>query len=83
VRHGKARNVTIALDRRNDRATVRVIDDGSGLSEKTMVSPGLGLRIMQYRARMLDAELSVERASSAGGTVVTCTLPIDGQSECA
>jgi outer membrane protein insertion porin family len=41
------------------------------------VAPGLGLRIMQYRARMLDATLTVERASARGGTVVTCTCPID------
>jgi signal transduction histidine kinase len=79
VRHGKARNIKITLSRAagRDEMTVKVADDGSGLSQKTMTNPGLGLRIMQYRARMLDATLTVERASARGGTVVTCTCPID------
>ncbi|HEY7090882.1 MAG TPA: sensor histidine kinase [Tepidisphaeraceae bacterium] len=77
VRHGKARNVRIGMIRNGESVTLTVADDGSGLSEKTMHNPGLGLRIMEYRARMLGAALSVERASSVGGTVVTCTCPID------
>jgi signal transduction histidine kinase len=77
VRHGKAQKVRIALSRNGSELTVRVTDNGSGLSQKTIVRPGLGLRIMQYRARMLGANLAVERASDIGGTVVTCTCPID------
>jgi signal transduction histidine kinase len=79
VRHGKARNVRIGLIRNGRDMSVTVTDDGSGLSQKTMENPGLGLRIMQYRARMLGASLSVERASTAGGTVVTCICPTDQQ----
>jgi signal transduction histidine kinase len=77
VRHGKARNIRITLQRDGSNLMVKVADDGSGLSQKTSVSPGLGLRIMQYRARMLGASLSAERASAAGGTVVACSCPID------
>jgi nitrate/nitrite-specific signal transduction histidine kinase len=55
--------------------TMTVSDDGSGLSAKTVAEPGIGLRIMQYRANLIGARLSVMRASAAGGTVVTCTVP--------
>jgi signal transduction histidine kinase len=80
VRHGKARNVRIGLSHNPHAVTLTVTDDGSGLSEKTMANPGIGLRIMQYRAKMLGALLSVERATGAGGTVVTCSCPIESNS---
>jgi signal transduction histidine kinase len=72
VKHGRARKVTISLDVADHTLRLQVIDDGSGLSPKTVANPGLGLRIMRYRARMIDALLTVERAGSAGGTIVTC-----------
>jgi signal transduction histidine kinase len=52
-----------------------VTDDGSGLSAKTVAEPGIGLRIMQYRANLIGAKLSVVRATAQGGTIVTCTIP--------
>jgi hypothetical protein len=53
-----------------------IVDDGSGLSAKTLANPGIGLQIMQYRARMVGAALSVARVSTEGGTLVTCSLPV-------
>ncbi|HWP39650.1 MAG TPA: sensor histidine kinase, partial [Tepidisphaeraceae bacterium] len=82
IRHGKAHNVRITLRRpQRDLLAVTIVDDGSGLSSKTTANPGLGLQIMQYRARMLGASLTVERASEAGGTIVTCCCPLGGPAE--
>src|SRR5688572_12396357 len=75
VKHGKATSVQVGLASRGGRISMTVRDDGSGLSAKTLVDPGIGLQIMQYRARMIGAALSVARASQAGGTIVTCSLP--------
>jgi signal transduction histidine kinase len=80
VRHGQASNVTIQADLDKDTLLVRVTDDGSGLSAKTTRNPGLGLRIMQYRARVLGASLSASRSSTSGGTVVTCRCPLQAVS---
>jgi signal transduction histidine kinase len=77
VKHGKARHVKVAVQRNDSALVVTIADDGSGLSQKTIANPGLGLRIMQYRARMLGATLAVERANPGGGTVVICTCPLD------
>jgi signal transduction histidine kinase len=55
--------------------TMTVTDDGSGLSAKTVSHPGLGLRIMQYRANLIGAELHVARATENGGTIVSCSMP--------
>lgn len=80
VRHGKAKNVRIRLSHDKNQVSLTVTDDGSGLSQKTVVNPGLGLRIMQYRAQILGAKLSAERAGPSGGTIVTCLFDFDGQS---
>jgi signal transduction histidine kinase len=77
VRHGRARHVNIELRRTRNNIEVVVTDDGTGLSRKTTANPGLGLKIMEYRSRMLGASLTVERASAAGGTIVTCACPVD------
>jgi signal transduction histidine kinase len=75
VRHGKAKNVHIAAMMQKGRVVITVTDDGSGLSAKTVAHPGLGLRIMQYRANLIGAELHVARATESGGTIVSCAMP--------
>lgn len=77
VKHGKAKRVRISATLAGRELTLVVSDDGSGLSHKTITNPGLGLRIMEYRARMVGAELSAERAGTDGGTIVRCTCRID------
>lgn len=74
VRHGKAKEVRIELERTGRRVNLRVADRGTGLSARTIAQPGIGLRIMQYRARMIGAALAVERIASEGGTLVTCSF---------
>lgn len=73
LKHSRARSVTISLSSRDGGAILlEVADDGIGASEEVMRnSPGLGLSIMQYRARMIGAVVSV-RSSPRGGTVVSC-----------
>jgi signal transduction histidine kinase len=77
VKHGKAKRVRISAATVGNELTLIVADDGSGLSRKTISDPGLGLRIMAYRARMVGAQLSAERAGEAGGTIVRCTCRLD------
>lgn len=78
VRHGNATEVKIVAERKPAELLVQITDNGSGLSAKTMSNPGLGLRIMQYRCRMLGGTLAVARLNAEGGTVVTCHCPLDG-----
>ena len=75
VKHGRATHVHVGLARGEGGAiNMSIADDGSGLSAKTLVNPGIGLQIMEYRARMIGATLSVARVSAEGGTRVTCSL---------
>jgi signal transduction histidine kinase len=74
VRHGKARHINLRLDSTADEIVLTIIDDGIGLPENARNGNGLGLRIMAYRSGMIGAIFNIERASSLGGTRVTCTL---------
>lgn len=73
IKHSQARTVTIRLaSAGGDAVRLEVADDGVGVSEHSLKnSPGLGLSIMQYRARMIGAVLRIE-SRRGGGTVVTC-----------
>jgi signal transduction histidine kinase len=71
TRHGKARNIVISLDTADHTMTLRVLDDGVGISEPFSTN-GLGIGIMRSRARLAGGELTIERPKS-GGTLVSCT----------
>jgi len=73
IKHGKARNVTIGLNTQNNQVTLTVQDDGVGLPKGTMKGNGMGLRVMNYRAAMIGASVSIAPGPEAG-TMVTCVM---------
>lgn len=75
TRHGKARNIAITLDAADHLMTLRVLDDGVGISD-SRAKDGMGLSIMHYRARLAGGELRIEQPKS-GGTLVSCTARIN------
>ena len=76
IKHGHAKNILIRLDASGTGKLLRIIDDGSGLPPSPMSGKGMGLRIMSYRAQLVGAKFSVRRRE-AGGTIVTCLLPLE------
>jgi signal transduction histidine kinase len=70
TKHGKARNILVCLDAADESISLRVSDDGLGISES--YSEGTGLTVMRYRARSIGGELTVKRRNSTG-TTVSCT----------
>lgn len=73
IRHGKAQRITINLASKEDRVTLTVTDDGTGLPDGFRKSRGLGIRIMAHRAAMIGGAFDIQRCAS-GGTVVTCSF---------
>ena len=75
VRHAEPRTIQIhvGLASSNEHLVLTVVDDGIGLQHPPEESSGMGLRIMKYRARLIRATLTIERATK-GGTIVTCTV---------
>jgi signal transduction histidine kinase len=72
TKHGKAQAIAVALDAADDRVTLRVADDGAGISVSSPSNDGMGMAVMHYRARLSGGELTVESPPS-GGTIVSCT----------
>jgi signal transduction histidine kinase len=77
LKHAKAKRIEISLTTSSSATTIIVEDDGVGLPEVMPATPGMGLHMMSYRARMMGASLRVQGAS-AGGTRVVCEIPIAG-----
>jgi two-component system, NarL family, sensor histidine kinase UhpB len=73
ARHGRARRIDVLLhiDR---EILLAVSDNGSGFDALAAGSaPGMGLRLMRYRASLLGGSVSV--TSSAAGTRIECRCP--------
>jgi PAS domain S-box-containing protein len=71
IKHGKAQRIVIRLLRGGGSVSLSVKDDGVGLPKNDTKRNGIGLRVMNYRAGMIGASLSIE-SPQAGGTLVSC-----------
>ena len=80
VKHGQPAHIHMRLERKKNTIQLTVADDGVGTNNAPGMVPGQGLRIMEYRARLMGGTLSVEPAES-GGLVVSCTVPAAGAPE--
>lgn len=75
TKHGKAASVLVSLTEDGKATTLRIADDGTGISKSVNGSDGMGLGLMYYRARLVGGELSIEEPLS-GGTVISCGIPL-------
>lgn len=71
AKHGKAREIVISMEPAKDRYMLSVQDDGAGFKTDGPPPTGMGIRIMQYRARVIGSTLSLE-SRPGGGTHVVC-----------
>ncbi len=75
VRHGSAHAIHIALAEGPGQIRLRVKDDGEGFRPGEHDGPGMGMRIMNYRARIIGGALEVTSRPGTG-TTITCTIPL-------
>jgi two-component system sensor kinase FixL len=75
VKHGKATRIEIRCGPTDGRLELRVADNGSGIAENAADGGGLGLHIMNYRARSIGGDLSV-LPGVGSGTLVRCKCPL-------
>ncbi|MFH0729000.1 MAG: cache domain-containing protein [Pseudomonadota bacterium] len=68
VKHSGGRTITIELLNKNESLQLRISDDGKGIPVN-MPKAGIGLQIMQYRARMIGAGFDIKSNDRSGTTV--------------
>jgi PAS domain S-box-containing protein len=74
IRHGKAKHIGITLAETGGLVTLTVKDDGKGIPQPLPTDRGIGIDIMNHRARMIGGTLDLGPAPD-GGTVLTCSFP--------
>ena len=75
IKHSAGRRISIRLIGRAELLELSVEDDGMGLSAaKRKQATGMGLHIMEYRARTIGGKLDIG-PGRRGGTLVCCCIP--------
>jgi two-component system CheB/CheR fusion protein len=80
IKHGHARQIIIRLAADDQQGALTIQDDGYGIGKIVPGNKGMGLHLMNYRARMVGGALEV-RCVPTGGTMVACLFPVLGLSE--
>jgi len=79
-KHAGATNVCIRLAEDADGVVLSVTDDGHGIGNvddlMSQQKNGMGLRSMNYRARIIEGKLLISNCES-GGTEVKCFVSCD------
>jgi PAS domain S-box-containing protein len=75
IKHGQTKHIIITLRARNEYGTLRIENDGSGLPAPPPNGSGMGMQIMNYRARMIGGSLKVENGG-VRGMAITCQFPL-------
>ena len=71
VKHAEATQIRIMLVETGVGKLLQIEDNGKGLPQPMPESSGMGLRLMEHRARMADATFVV-KGRFGGGTEVSC-----------
>jgi PAS domain S-box-containing protein len=73
LRHSNARSIRISLRMDGQRGELVIADNGQWQHKDDDDEQGMGLRIMEYRARVIDGHLRLEHGDGQG-TRVVCTF---------
>jgi two-component system, LuxR family, sensor kinase FixL len=73
IKHGKANEILISFKVTTSGVVLRIQDNGHGLPKTGPKDSGMGLRVIQHRARMIGGTASI-RPRNGGGVVVSCTF---------
>ncbi len=66
IKHGKAENIRLSLTQDDKTIHFSISDDGTGMMKDSKVYKGIGLKIMKYRAHMMNATFHIKSNSPSG-----------------
>jgi len=77
AKHGHAHMIIVSLSSPANSLLLEVRDDGRGIGpEAGPQGNGIGLKLMEYRSRIIGGEISVNSPGPGGGTTVSCSCPL-------
>jgi two-component system CheB/CheR fusion protein len=76
IKHARASQIQVSVGIEGTRGCLIIRDDGAGFRQSSESLSGLGLRIMQQRCGLIDAEITIE-SSPGEGTEIKCHFPIE------
>jgi two-component system NarL family sensor kinase len=78
IKHAQAQHIWIDLERHDGLASLRVADDGVGISEATMVRKAQEghIGLASIRAKALAAGGQFDVRSTSPGTEITISIPL-------
>jgi two-component system CheB/CheR fusion protein len=80
VKHADPQSIQVNVRENDGHLCLEIQDDGNGFPSPNTTSSGMGLKIMEYRARLLGAELQIHSLPHQGTTII-CILPQRGNHE--
>jgi PAS domain S-box-containing protein len=76
IKHARADQIRVSVGIEGSRGCFTIRDNGAGFQHAPDKSAGLGLRIMQHRCGLIDAEFKIE-SSHGEGTAIKCYFPVE------
>ncbi|MDX1952508.1 MAG: PAS domain-containing protein [Verrucomicrobiota bacterium] len=73
IKHGNATMITVSLMPVNNQLQLIIQDNGCGLPRTQEKPRGMGLRVMNYRAGIIGATVTVQNGEECG-TIVKCVM---------
>ncbi|MDF7815255.1 CheR family methyltransferase [Hymenobacter sp. YC55] len=80
MKHAEATRADVLLEQEDGAVTLKVRDNGKGVSPGLSRSAGIGLRTIQDRVNLLNGTFSLHTPDTNTGTQVTVQIPITGAS---
>ncbi len=74
INHGHAKHITVSLSASGGEGVLKIENDGLNMPGKPL-NTGMGIQIMNYRARMVGGHLEIGNGDEHGVTV-TCFFPL-------
>jgi signal transduction histidine kinase len=77
MRHAQPKKIGLHLSRQGEEGLLIIEDDGRGLpkAKAKKASKGIGLRVMDYRAQIIEADVQL-LPREGGGVQVVCRFPL-------
>lgn len=74
VKHGEASEIKVLMTMGHQMLRISIKDNGRGFPKNWRSQLGLGVRIMEFRSRLIGAHFE-QNNHSEGGAIITCYVP--------